>query len=198
MDIEVYDEREVNSATLTKECDAEALALLAELGLTQQVSEAGTRIAYPKPTADQAFVMEVLFPTATKLQRYDAGSIPLRVLKEIKTYRADNPSHLLIVRHSPPAMVKDPILLAWTGNKAHEWLAEQPSGQWDSMRLIARWGDALDSWATLAERAADVMTARTLEKLSSIVAQCEQMQAAIKKGNKVRHSRELRLDGLEG
>lgn len=140
--VEIYDERELNPATLTREDDAEALAIIAELGLSKQTHEDGVRIAYPKPTVDQSFTMSVLFPQKSKLEDYDAGTIPLRVLKELRSYRAEHPDHRLYVLHAPPAVVRDPVLIAC--DNVNAW-NDGPS----QCRMIARWGDALAPWGEL-------------------------------------------------
>lgn len=188
MAVEIYDEREINSATLSKEPDDEAIALINELGLKAQLTDSGSRLAYPTPTEDQCFVMEVLFPSATKLEEYNAGAIPLRVLKEIRSYRAENPTHILVVRHCTPVEVKDPILLAWHGDRQHSWLATQRTGQFAQTKLIARWGDALDSWESLVAKASEVATKNMDNAMQEIISKCEGMRASIARGIKVRKS----------
>lgn len=137
---EIFDERELDSETLKPEADEEAMALIASLGL--RTHSTGERIAYPKPTKEQATVIRILFPTMTKLADYDAGIIPLRVLKEIRSYRAEHPAHHLYIAHDTPVVVADPVLIAIEG---YEWNTFD-SNAW---RLIARWGTALDSWEKL-------------------------------------------------
>jgi hypothetical protein len=149
--IEIFDEREM----LAEAAPAEegALALIQELGLKTMPD--GERIAYPLPNKQQWFVIQMLFPERTKIKDYDAGGIPLRVLKEIRSYKAEYPKHILVVCHQAQAIVKDPILLAYTGN--YEWGATQTSTASNEYRLIARWGDALDDWGQLAKRATTIM-----------------------------------------
>lgn len=200
MQVEIYDERELDPATLQQEPDHEALALIEELGLTRQTNDSGARIAYPVPTADQGFVMETLFAKATKLELYDAGCIPLRVLKEIRSYRAENPDHLLVVRHCTPAEVKDPVLLAFTETSEPKYrdyhaLAESP--QWPNFRLIARWGDALESWDKLMVKASELATAAYDEALVSIMGRIDAERAKLARGFKVRQVRRPQLWGAD-
>jgi hypothetical protein len=180
--VEIYDEREIDSETLTKEPDAEALALIDELGLTAQKSEDGARICYPTPTADQAFVMAMLFPKATRLEGYDAGGIPLRVLKEIRSYRMENPSHILVVRHAPPSEIKDPVLLAYTGTENHDYYVTLRDPVWAKFRMVARWGDALDSWESLVAKASKAAGASAIEGLRKIVRQAQGLITDIEQG----------------
>jgi hypothetical protein len=178
MTVEIYDERELCPETLAIEPDDEALAIIAEMGLTRQVEESGARVAYPKPTADQGFVIATLFPTSTPLHRYDAGAIPLRVLKEVRSYTTENPTHRLIVRHCPPAQVKDPIILACTGQ--YTWQDEQ--NNWDDKRMIARWGDGLESWDALLTRAQHVMAKNAADVLDNIVARATVVRDMLRSG----------------
>lgn len=175
MQVEIYDERELDTSTLATEPDAEALAIIDELGLTNQKTGSGARLNYPKPTEDQSFVMSVLFSEKTKLEAYDAGGIPLRVLKEIRNYRAENPTHRLYVLHAPPAQVKDPVLIACDGQ--HEW-QDGPR----MCRLIARWGDGLESWDKLMGKATKRFTASYDGACAGIIAQLEVIRASIKAG----------------
>lgn len=179
IEVEIYDEREIDSGTLEKEADAEALALIEELGLNAQKHESGARIAYPQPTADQGFIIGVLFPQATELSRYDAGCIPLRVLKEIRSYRAENSDHVLFIRHSAPAQVKDPILMACTKSQYASWMMSH-NDQWENMRMIARWGDALEPWSELMGMARAVMAERAASALDVLIRKATAMRDSVK------------------
>lgn len=151
MQVEIFDEREMLPDKVTIENGA--LDLIRELGL--KTMPTGERIAYPIPNKQQWFVISLLFPERTKIEDYDAGGIPLRVLKEIKSYKAEYPSHVLVICHQAKALVKDPVLLAYTGQ--YSWAATHSSTDAGSFRLVARRGDALDSWEQLAKRAAVIM-----------------------------------------
>lgn len=179
---EIFDERELDTTTLTTEPDDEAIALIQELGLNRQI-ESGARVCYPKPTADQALVMQYLFPAATKLDDYDAGMIPLRILKEIRSYKAEHPTHRLIIRHSPPAQVKDPILLACIGDNS--W-SDTAVDMFDNKRMIARWGDALESWDTLLERAERMLSKVAENALSREIAKLTMLRDAVRSGQTIR------------
>jgi hypothetical protein len=196
MQVEIYDEREIDPQTLKRECDEEAIALIKELGLTAQMSssESETRQCYPQPTADQGFTMEVLFPMATRLEKYDAGTLPLRVLKEIRSYRAEHPDHDLVVRHAAPAALKDPVLVAYAGSDHHDYYVLQDPPTWRNYRLIARWGDALEAWDKLLDRAKDAATKSYENALVDIISKCEAAMATIAKGVKVKNSRLPRLE----
>lgn len=188
--VEVFDEREIDSSTLMPEPTDEAVALLQELGLVNQLtvtvkSEVATteRITHPIPTDVQRMVMEALFPSATLLKDYIVGCIPLRVLKEIKAYKAEHPEHILVIRHIKANQMKDPILIAYT-QPQHAWYATQeiPGSEWRNFRMIARWGDGLEDWNVLYKRATKVLSEGTLVALAEIIAQCQVAKTLIESG----------------
>jgi hypothetical protein len=164
MDIEIFDERELDS-DLKVESDEEALALMKELGFKDQ--DTSVRVCYPRPTAEQGFILRVLFPTMTKLTDYTAGAIPVRVLKEARSYMQEFPEHRLFVLSEPPATVVDPVLIAC--DSEHTWMNDDPA-RW---RLIARWGNALESWDKLLVKASDFHRADIVDKLKKYLAIAE-------------------------
>lgn len=153
MDVEIYDERE--TTVEGPEVDAEALALIEELGLTAQIEE-GERITYPTVTESQSMVLMALFPQLTRVDRYDAGAIPLRVLKEIRSFMAEHPGTPLYVCHQPPAQVSDPVLVAYSGHVYGENTESLFRFGDKPPRLVARWGDALKPWDELHREAMQV------------------------------------------
>jgi hypothetical protein len=120
------------------ECDAEALALIEQLGLEGQQklvakNDAGddVRNPYRKMTADENYVYSLLLSRKVKLDQYDDGPIPLRVL-QVAAHAKDHFSTLM-VWCPENADVKDPILLGYTGN---EYSRER--------FMLARWGEVLE------------------------------------------------------
>jgi hypothetical protein len=192
--IEIFDQREVDGELKT-ECDAEALQIIMELGLKGQVNSNQTRVRYPSPNAEQQIVLEGLFPAATTVEEYAADCIPVRVLKEIRSYKAENPNHVLVIRHAAPAIMKDPVLLAYVNesNRNYDWYARDrcANGQWQDFRIIARWGDALDDWATLAKRATKAITEEYCKSLTQIVAQVEMQRAFFRAGGELNTARSM-------
>lgn len=190
VEVEIYDERELDSETLIPEPTDEAVALLQELGLTNQLSivkkadkEVTERVTHPTPTDIQRLVMEGLFPSATKLEDYRVGCIPLRVLKEIKVYKQEHPDHVIVIRHVKNNQMKDPIVIAYT-RPEHKWMAthENPGSSWSEFRMIARWGDGLEDWNTLYKKAKKVISEGTLEALNEIISKCTIAKQMIQSG----------------
>lgn len=174
MQVEVYDMRELNSETLQPEPDQEAIDLARELGLEGQLSRVksdGTidiRHGYEVVTDDQQAVMEELFGAFTAVDRYDDGPIPVRVLKEI-AFAREHFDHLLVI-HAPGAQIDDPILVGvegafYGGTKGRSREVFGMGAR--KVYLIARWGDALQSWAELARQAEQAARTRLLAELRS-------------------------------
>jgi hypothetical protein len=181
MDVEVFDERELNPATLTVEPDEEALKLIAELGLAGQQTEEDEpkRICYPQPTQDQVFIIGTLFPKRTDAKKYAAGAIPLRVLKEMRSYLAENPTHSLFVCHQAPAIVSDPVLMAYPA----AFLYGDPQHcDMDKCRMIARWGDALKPWSELLGVAMTSHRKAVRDALTGIIAKAKAYIAHLDEG----------------
>ncbi len=87
MQVETYEVTEQYGIDKT-ECEAEAIALIESLGLTGQQNrlaetENGDKIAVPyrKMTQEESFVYRRICPKRTKLENYESGWIPLRVLQ---------------------------------------------------------------------------------------------------------------------
>lgn len=166
MQVEIYDERELNITGC--EPEPEALAIIEELGLKRQLTESGERMPYPKPTQEQIFVMKILFGQCTEIKNYDAGVIPYRILKEIKSYIGENPNHGLYIYHAPIA-IDDPILIS-IPDKNYSWYAREQPEQW---RLIARWGDALLPWDELYNKAVARYKGMMAEKIEELKIELE-------------------------
>lgn len=180
MTIEIYDERELDAVTLTTEPDTEALDLIHELGLKRQLNENGSRVAYPSLTEDQILIIRTLFSQATRLEDYDAGAIPLRVLKEIRSYKAENPSHRLVICHAPPAQIKDPILLSCSSPYSY---VDTSMDTFDGKRLIARWGDGLEAWDVLLARAQAIMRTKAEKAIGQMISKLTMLRQQVVAGD---------------
>jgi len=148
MEVETYEIEEMTDRS-TAAIDEEAISLARELGLGGQeyliknTDNGETRIPYPRMTAGEVRVYETLYPTKTKVEAYNAGIIPVRVLEVIKHSR-DLFQYLYVwhvSQHDP-----DPILVG-AGPSYQEYF------------LLARWGDALEQMPALEKRALKKLTA---------------------------------------
>lgn len=200
MEIEVYDKTEqtVNDAgQLVAETDAEALALIEQLGLTGQqerntsalnkvdeVSEKQIhwRNHYDLITAEQQMVLIELFPEVCKVENYKNGPIPVRILKEISFIK--DHFAFVYVCYAPPAELVDPVLIA----------VNEEIGYWNKARmltkcnLIARWGDALKPWAELYEDAVASRCLKMENKIKGTIAAMQSQLVRLQGGEIPEHS----------
>lgn len=141
MKVEVYRTDEV--ACEPVEELPETKELIAELGLDGQAAlispESLERFSWRALRKHEAFVLTELCPARTAIEAYGADTIPLRVLRLVKEIREDFVK--LEVWH-PESAEKDPFLI---GYRSKEWNAQA--------FLIARWGEELDAWGTMEEKA---------------------------------------------
>lgn len=170
MQIETYEQTEVTE--LGEEDREAALDLARELGLEGQVEVMGDGDApcpYAELTEQQAKILDLLFPSKANVEDYKRGPIPLRVLQAVafcRGLRRDGEDYFdrLVVRYPRTESESDPVLLGRVGSTYY---------------LIARWGDALESWAQLAARAAVLAIDKRRISLNEIAAQIQAKLAAL-------------------
>lgn len=169
MNIETYEVEEIKSSEASvMAADAEAMELVNKLGLDGQKKlanpETCTRNPYRKMTAVEFAVFSILFPNHTRIERYDDGIIPLRVLQIAAHCRESELFSGLIVWH-PPTGQKDPLLVGQKTNSEHSWMTDN--------FMLARWGDALESFEALRARAQKIWTGAARSKLMTLRNQIE-------------------------
>jgi len=171
MQVETYEEIEVDAETGTPECDEEAARLIAELGLTGQQEllckdkdGKTSRNVYPMLTAEQMFVFSQLFPQKTSVERYKAGPIPVRVLQVVAHGRELFEKVEVWHKESTDVELKDPLLIGCIGDYDFQSHYKR--------FILARWGEALVPYSELVEIAAK----RYREKF---VAACQAAIAAV-------------------
>ena len=165
MKVEIFEIEEQDEATDCASIETDAVALIAELGLTGQskllveCDGAETRIPYARMSTAEEAVYQTLFPVATPLDTFEAGLIPVRVLRLIRDARLMFDE--LIVWHSRYSNA-DPILI---GTRKKSTGREQ--------FMIARWGDSLDSFAVLEKAARAKLKAEYKGRAEEGLAKCE-------------------------
>lgn len=147
MQVETYELAEV--AEQTREQSEECAALAESLGLEGQRAyfAAGSdapAIPYRKVTAEEAFAYGILCPSTTLLADYKDGPIPLRVL-QVAAHAKGMFRHLQ-VWHPASAREKDPVLVG--SDYEHGWCRAV-----SKTFILARWGEELESFPVLLERA---------------------------------------------
>lgn len=162
----------------------EAARLAEELGLEGQTAyyqntDEGTpkeRLnPYRNLTQEERNVYVTLFPSFTKLDRYSAGPVPLRVL-QVAAYAKTIGLECWVM--APRGSVKDdPVLVGVAGTTSY--LDHAPT---DKVFLLARWGDCLLPFETLCEKARKVLFDNKRRKLIEVKGEVAQALAGLDEG----------------
>jgi len=120
------------------------------------------RMPYPEITKDERFVYKALCPKVYKLEEYSRTPIPLRVLeiaKHAKTLFTE-----VYIWDLEDVDLKDPVLLGQEDGKIH---------------LLARWGETLDSYSTMKDKAIKITRQRLCSELRKAKIAASQMLVKI-------------------
>lgn len=153
------------------EATEEAVSIIEAMGLSGQATllkkadgKAIQRCPYREMTSDEADVYRELCPDSFPLDKYDRSPIPLRVLQIASHAQSLGLFAGLRVWDRTSAAVKDPVLVAWQGN--YDWSPTK-------LFILARWGEVLEAFAVLRQRAAKSKRERLLEECNVIRATIE-------------------------
>lgn len=179
--VETYEVPEV--AEQPVEVNTECSSLVEELELRGQEKfynpeepESADLFCYRKMTAQEKIVIEAICPKRTNIEKYADGPIPLRVLqvvahvKELRKMEMLDEKGFIVVYHPQNADDPDPYLIY------REGLEYSPR----SFYLLARWGDELDNWNILKDKAKKIITAKLEKKFAEMKAEMESGMASIK------------------
>jgi hypothetical protein len=147
----------------------EVLALVERLGLEGQgkLKTNDGLMPYPEMTADQKFILDVLTPSHVNIKKYQRTAIPLRIL-QIAAH-ADSLGFFESLQVWDTAGVdKDPILV---GCKAY-----------NEYYLLARWGEHLDNWTLMYQKATEKAKNEMTGKLSQLLSDVQSRLARLKSG----------------
>jgi hypothetical protein len=167
--VETFEQTE-EAASGVKEEDRneEALALIEKLGLEGQQQmikkkETGVvlRCPYRQMNVTELRVYEALYPQKTTIARYNQGMIPLRVL-QVAAHAKSLECFKEIQIWGEKSVPKDPILVGLMQNPERSWS--------EDVFILARWGNALEAFEVLRERARKTLAAQ-------YKAQCEKTQS---------------------
>lgn len=168
MQVETYECVETASEPI--EATAEAIALMEELeldGQKQLVSPAesksggGSRCPYREITSEERFVYRTMCPVSINIARYNAAPIPLRVLRIASHANSLGLFKRLMIWDHETVTVKAPVLVAFTGGE-YEWIDNR-------CFILARWGEELETFATLLKRAVISARERLTNEAESLV-----------------------------
>jgi hypothetical protein len=140
--------------------------LIDELGLEGQqklVHPSGERNPFREMTLEENLVYKTLLPKEIALAAYDRGAIPRRVLEIAR----DNQRHFTELHVWCPLSLKDkdPLLLGVNVNPERTWERKY--------FMLARWGEALESYEVLKERAAKMSLTLYKQQLEGVRDQVE-------------------------
>ena len=120
-------------------------------------------------TKDEQFVYGVLCPERVALNSYDAAPIPLRILQVAAHAQSLGMFKHLYVWDKASQVVKDPVLVAYTG---------QYYFSPDHIFILARWGDELETFATLLKRAIAAKREALIQQAESMLGKVRSMTDA--------------------
>jgi len=175
LQVETYECSET-AAEPIEACE-EAVEIMEQLGLdgqkalvSQAENEPAKRCPYRDMTAEETFVFGVLCPAAARLNKYDAGPIPLRVL-QVAAHAAglgiyDHLEVWYVAKQPEP----DPVLIGIIGGK-YEWEVK-------ARHLLARWGDELESWVVCRKRALEKKREQVSDAYAVLARKLTQLAAA--------------------
>ena len=179
MKVETFEIELTENNTVTGQVEAEALELIESLGLKGQEDFIGKDeetdvkrvIPYRKATEDQRNIVKLLFPELTPVEEFQEEPIPLRVLQVIAFVKQNCSDEMPYIGiHHVRGVDKDPVLVG----KKNSWDSE--------FFLLARWGDALESWEKLHAKAEKLWVKQTKTKLASIKAEIASIEAQVGAG----------------
>lgn len=185
MEIEVFTQDEVE---VHPEAVERSVALIEELDLAGQrrlVSTDGEKRArFRAWTAREHAVYQALLPTVEEIEKFDSETIPLRVLETVSEASKMEVYQGFLVLHARGG--KDPLVVGYLQGDRYQ------SVRW---HMIARWGDVLEAFEILAERAGRLRLEQALQIARSMAAKA---RAFIEEHTGTAGDPELQLPGFYG
>jgi len=144
MQVETFEQTEISAETGEAGDSAKQIALIIQLGLIGQtkLTKDDSICPYRRMTISEQKIYETIFTSKTKVEEYESGPIPLRVLQIIADAKKYPQIGILHIWHEADAAIKDPILV---GHDQYKY--------W----ILARWGDALAPFEELIIRAGKII-----------------------------------------
>lgn len=165
MKVETYEAisiDEQDGRVVNEEVSEEALALIESLDLGGQRAliqkrivageEIQTRNPYRLITTEELAIFGALMPNREKIEDYDGGPVPLRVL-QVAAHCKTADLFTKIEVWCPAPGRDDPVLIGYAARTKESWRGEQ-------MFLLARWGEELQSLDELRVKARGIVAAR--------------------------------------
>ncbi len=168
MEVETFECQETAAEPI--EASEEAIEIIRSMNLEGQAElitapKAGreSRMPYRIITAEEDFVYRTLCPKQTALAKYKDGPVPLRVLQIAAHAHEIGLGHLFVWHRASPA-VKDPVLVS--RKNEYDWDTDNRE-----TRILARWGDELETFAILFKRAVEAAKQKLIADAESLLSE---------------------------
>lgn len=149
MNVETFEQTEVVGGKIEEENSPEAIGLIETLGLkgqaaltTKTIDEVDVRCPYRAMTKKEIRVYSTLYPDKVQIEDYRESMIPLRVL-QVAAHAKNLQIYKKVEVWCETGKPVDPVLVGIikTGDYSED------------THILARWGDALESFEVLYEKA---------------------------------------------
>lgn len=152
---------------LVETCEAEAIVLIESLGLEGQQEllvpterdSHGARLPYLKLTSEQQSVFQLLYPQETGMSVLSSPILPSPV-QEIANHAKEVFKELFVWERANNSSQDNLVLIGCNDTLMHR-----------DMFLLARWGNALEPYSSLKEKATSVFRRNRKNRLIEIVEQ---------------------------
>lgn len=165
MQVETFEQTEETIEGKENASNEEAIKLIEEMGLVGQkekVVSGVVRCPYRQMAKTEERVYQTLYPEVTPIEKYDAGMIPLRVLQVASHAKALGLYDCIEVWGERTKPI-DPILVGRIGSSISP----------KERHILARWGNALESFDVLYEKARIALAKKMKAKLESKISECQ-------------------------
>lgn len=175
MQVETFEQNEVVGGKIEDENSPEAFELIESLGLTGQRQMMGkkeegvsVRCPYRAMTIRERRVYEAVFPKHVKLKEYQDSMIPLRIL-QVAAHANELDVYERLEVWCENSQPKDPILVG---------IVKKGESS-EVMHILARWGDALESFSVTVDRAKAMLTEKYRTEATKKKLEMEQILSTI-------------------
>ncbi len=165
MKVETYEVTELTTGGEEKVEEAKELIEQLNLEGQKELIKGEKVFPYRKMTKQERVVYKAICPEVTPVNKFSDSIIPVRVLQVIAHVKEFD-FITIEVWHQPNADIKDPILV---GRKGDTWRTDV------EYYLLARWGEELQPFEVLFERAVKVLTAKVRAQALSAKREIEGM-----------------------
>lgn len=178
---ELYDVEVENQAP---DYNAEAVKILEELGLTAQLDlykkndetkQHEPSFPFTIASNEQLFVYKSHFPKTVPLEEYNE-LMPFRVLEILKLAKESNKFTFFQVWTTGSGSYRNDPVLVGVITEGEGWSTVA------KFYLLACWGDALESYAVLKQKAVDKFKLREMDKIAESILELTQYKAKLEKG----------------